>query len=72
MSFALALRAEQMGVLDGLTKDGQHFGPSERSAKLTSSIGYLHGILEIVGVNEFIQEQIALAEFLVMGHNMFD
>jgi hypothetical protein len=71
VSFALALIAEQMGVLEELTKDAESFGPSQRSAKLTSSVGYLRGISEIVNASPFILEQISLAEFLVMGHNVF-
>jgi hypothetical protein len=71
VSFALALIAEQMGVLEELTKDAESFGPSQRLAKLTSSVGYLRGISEIVNASPFILEQISLAEFLVMGHNVF-
>jgi hypothetical protein len=60
-----------MGCLPGLTQDGQKFSPSQTSEKLTRAVGYLRGIAQIVDASEFIQEPIALAKYLTMGHNIY-
>jgi hypothetical protein len=69
--FLFGLITNQLGCMDGLSKDGCKFGPSEMSEKLSSAVGSLQGIADIVNASEFILEQIELTEYLMMGHNIY-
>jgi hypothetical protein len=40
------------------------------SEKLTSALGYLRGMADIGNPTEFVMDQIELADYLTMGHNI--